>query len=707
MIIELLPKFNIRLPSAKILIINEINCNFIRYLKVKLVHGIIFWCFVCLGLKAQVNAPDLRCLSVGASGNVTLTWLKPADPQNKFVEYEIHHSTSASGPFVKIATLPVYNLTSYTHIGPNANSQSQYYFMKTKFSPASFSANSDTLRSLYINVSVSSNSIATLNYNLLATPQLPSSAFTYTISRQKEAASFNTIKITNTISYNDTIFKCKKTLYNYQVALSDASGCISQSNIKGDSLFAKPKTQKIDTVSVLPNGQVLLGWTPSLSPDCSGYTIYQLIKGIKTQIAFVPGINNTTYTFTSVTAKDSIVTFYIASNDSCNNISPISDDSYSSMLLTANYNVCARQTQLSWNAYGNLKGGILRYEIMASNGGPFLKIETTTFTSFVHQTGAGNVQWRYFIRVINTSETLTASSSLESIMAYEPPASAFVYIKSASVNTDKTITIRLLIDTLKPSRAIQLDRSEDGINFNTITTIGTSPLQPDYTFNDEKLDVKKQIYYYKATVLDSCNNGRFTSRAFKTFTLSVKNDREDKFIQYLNWSAPSGFEAGIVGYNIYRVLNENYQIATPIAFVNSTILDYTDNTEDAAREGGKLIYFIEANESLGNIYGVINETAKCNINEAYIESDIFIPNAFTPRGKNPIWLPITHFVEKTDYKVQVYSRWGNKVFETTDDQKGWDGANCEDGIYAYLIQYKSSRGEYIERKGTVALLKSP
>jgi hypothetical protein len=317
----------------------------------------------------------------------------------------------------------------------------------------------------------------------------------------------------------------------------------------------------------------------------------------------------------------------------------------------------------------------------------------------------GNVQWVYFVRAIGNNGVATASSTRETIIAYEPAASSFVYIKSASVNYDKHIQVRLLIDTVKKSKAIQLDRSEDGINFTTIAIITTNPLQPDYVVEDEKLDVKKQHYFYRATVIDSCSNGRFASEVFRTFILKVEPDKENKFLQHLSWDAPQGFEAGIVGYQIYRVQNEDFQVA-PIAFVSVTNLSYTDNLEDAAKEGGKIIYYLEALESLGNVYGVTNEKAACNADETYVESDLFIPNAFTPKGRNPIWLPVSHFVEKEEYSVKVFNRWGQKVFEAGDDKTGWDGANAEDGIYVYLIQYKNSRGEFVERKGTLALLKS-
>ena len=71
---------------------------------------------------------------------------------------------------------------------------------------------------------------------------------------------------------------------------------------------------------------------------------------------------------------------------------------------------------------------------------------------------------------------------------------------------------------------------------------------------------------------------------------------------------------------------------------------------------------------------------------------------------NKKWLPVTHFIDKTEYTVSIFNRWGDKIFETHDDMVGWDGNGAEWGIYAYYITYKNARGEYQELKGTLLLL---
>jgi gliding motility-associated-like protein len=151
------------------------------------------------------------------------------------------------------------------------------------------------------------------------------------------------------------------------------------------------------------------------------------------------------------------------------------------------------------------------------------------------------------------------------------------------------------------------------------------------------------------------------------------------------------------------VVNEVPQ-NTPVNFVPFGTNTFSDNVEDIVTESGKVGYYVEAVEGFGNPYG-LNATSNSNVSEAYVEAGIFVPNAFAPRGSNRKWMPVTQFVEKSDYHVSVFNRWGEKVFETDRDDDGWDGAGMDDGIYVYLINYKNARGEYVELKGTIALVR--
>lgn len=72
---------------------------------------------------------------------------------------------------------------------------------------------------------------------------------------------------------------------------------------------------------------------------------------------------------------------------------------------------------------------------------------------------------------------------------------------------------------------------------------------------------------------------------------------------------------------------------------------------------------------------------------------IVIPNAFTPNGDgiNDTW-KIPGLANNPNYNLNVYNRYGNKVFESVGYTRDWDGTyggkNLPSGTYYYFIQDK-------------------
>ena len=64
----------------------------------------------------------------------------------------------------------------------------------------------------------------------------------------------------------------------------------------------------------------------------------------------------------------------------------------------------------------------------------------------------------------------------------------------------------------------------------------------------------------------------------------------------------------------------------------------------------------------------------------------------------------------TDFHLQIFNRYGQLVFETTDKNKGWDGtvnnAPAVNGNYVYILQYKETgiAGQQVVR-GSCLLIK--
>lgn len=71
-----------------------------------------------------------------------------------------------------------------------------------------------------------------------------------------------------------------------------------------------------------------------------------------------------------------------------------------------------------------------------------------------------------------------------------------------------------------------------------------------------------------------------------------------------------------------------------------------------------------------------------------------IPNVFTPNEDNKNdYFTIGYNYPPENYKITIFNRWGNTVFETHDIKYSWDGRisgeYCTPGVYYYVIQYQN------------------
>lgn len=88
---------------------------------------------------------------------------------------------------------------------------------------------------------------------------------------------------------------------------------------------------------------------------------------------------------------------------------------------------------------------------------------------------------------------------------------------------------------------------------------------------------------------------------------------------------------------------------------------------------------------------------------------VFVPNAFTPNndGKNDQLRALGVDMEYAEMKV--FNRWGQLVFSTDDRSDGWDGRfngmDCEVGTYYYFLKTKCLKGQTVQQKGEVTLIR--
>lgn len=125
-------------------------------------------------------------------------------------------------------------------------------------------------------------------------------------------------------------------------------------------------------------------------------------------------------------------------------------------------------------------------------------------------------------------------------------------------------------------------------------------------------------------------------------------------------------------------------------------------------------HFISPNQTASSV--TISLTANDTIT-AYFEKEPFtyyVPNSFTPNGDgvNDAFGVASNAIDPDDYRLMIFNRWGEKLFDTTDPTKFWDGSHqggeyyVEDGVYVYRLRIKNIHDSEIkELTGSIMMFR--
>jgi len=208
----------------------------------------------------------------------------------------------------------------------------------------------------------------------------------------------------------------------------------------------------------------------------------------------------------------------------------------------------------------------------------------------------------------------------------------------------------------------------------------------------------KPVTSTKFTVVASDSNGCETSKEVNVKVSDLHDGiitaTADQYVIYTGQSTtlhalPKGYK---YSWTPIETLS-NPESQSPVATPKDTTT-YTVSVSDP--ENGQCIY-----DTSITIYVV--DRIICG------EPDIFIPNAFTPNGdhNNDVIYVRGHHIGKLHFII--YDRWGEKVFETTDIRKGWDGTfkgdNVDPDVFVYYLEVDCVDGQKYFKKGNVTLIR--
>jgi gliding motility-associated-like protein len=102
---------------------------------------------------------------------------------------------------------------------------------------------------------------------------------------------------------------------------------------------------------------------------------------------------------------------------------------------------------------------------------------------------------------------------------------------------------------------------------------------------------------------------------------------------------------------------------------------------------------------------------KCADTTSDTINTITLPNAFSPNndGHNDLFILQGWKNRVTEFSIMIYNRWGEKVFESNDPERAWDGTYngklMDVGVFAYYINATLNNGEKIIKKGNISLIR--
>ena len=675
-------------------------------------------------LLAAVNPPDLRCISVDNNGNVTLSWIAPNDPNGEFVRYEVYYAQNPNGPYTSFNVAGLATTTT-THTN-TANLTTYYYYIQTVYNDGSGNQNSvssDTLQTILPVFTIQTDTTATFTWNPIHTPNLPTSMGTYRVYRKIGVGAWQQVGTTtygNEI-FSDTFKVCSDSIY-FKIEIDDNSGCTSTSAILED-LFqdnTAPAIPVIDSVSVdTATGNIIIGWSPSSSPDTDGYLIsyFDFASSSYIIIDTVYGINTNVYIDTNADGNLRYQQYGVAAFDTCLKGNPATANTsaigteHRTIYTNAQLDFCNKEYLIYWTPYVGWDD-INSYELYVSvNGGPdtLLSAVDTSDTSFLHTGVNPELNYCYTVKAYNDRGFSTTSNkrciSLTNVLNPEH----FFIRKTTVVNSDY-VAVECYIDEDIPSLYYTLERSINQNGPYLVVDQQTFTGDTILYFEDHTARVNETSYFYKVIMYDTCGLEASQSNLTKTIYASGTLN-EDVLQSNLQWTAYQEWASAGSGVKRYEILRSiSGRSLELVGLTSDSTFYYSELIQDFVQQGDEFCYTIKATENVGNIYGFEEESLS---NEVCLTSNpkIFIPNAFAPHsaGVNRIFLPVISFGDARNFELSIYDRFGQKIYTTTNILEGWDGyvngEMAEVGLYVYHLVVQNSYGDEIERRGTVTLLR--
>ncbi|MDR0714089.1 MAG: gliding motility-associated C-terminal domain-containing protein [Bacteroidales bacterium] len=363
--------------------------------------------------------------------------------------------------------------------------------------------------------------------------------------------------------------------------------------------------------------------------------------------------------------------------------------------LSLRFDSCRSELHLAWHPYKGWANGLLRYRVVQlPDASPPVIVAELRDTAYTISGVASNRPFRFFIEAEHLDGRIASCFRQDVFTKLSSPPS-FIHSAALQYNSHEIAEITFEIDPASQTHNFAL-LGTDRLN-GTWTPLDTLKNITANALTATDMERRGKTFYYRLAALHPCND-RYTVLSDTITALWLTAEQTEQY-NTLHWEAFAGWPSA--GYEIYRETTRTPEILI------ATVSDAETFDDDVAGlPAGEDICYRIAAARLGG-------TGRAFSNRVCLqpESDIFIPNAFTPNsdGRNDVYRPYFSY-EPQEYSMIIFDRTGNKIFETRSPSDGWNGRlknnrPAGEGVYGYFIRYKTAKGKIFEQRGIVTLLK--
>ena len=692
-----------------------------KYLQRIAILALIFLAFSVSSAIAQPPpTPTLLCLSVQDDGSLEVIWEVET---GIFDGFRVFYNPTGDPTSWSVDFTPDVS-SGIIHV-PDADAKEKQYDVYIITYIGTTIAKSQTLKTIQPGISSQDdNSIAIIAWNAGNNIITDSS----TVFRSIDKINFSEMGKTSINRYKDIIEGiCDETDFYYYVEFTN-DNCTFRSmtgSISNMSDKTAPPDPLFNYVTINADGFAVLHWSLVNPPsDLKGYQIEvnDVVDGwmkhatVGLTDSLVDNLNDPLHPYYQNPCNQ-VVKYVLKAYDQC--LDPPNSSAEHVYEVTSIHNTiwlrvnmeanCQRKAQLTWNDYNNMSPPATLYEVWRSeDGAPAILIvgiatvgdnDTEEFTFTDEEILKPGVTYTYHISTRSAGSDKSSQSCRVDVVA----------------NPELLNEFNLDYLTVYNNEHIQLFGNGYPVKFinkvaiyRSATTADALELLTEVPWDsiamvipETSAKVNETAYYYQLAALDSCGYEIERSTIMRSIHLKLE-DLGDNRIR-LNWNAFEGWGDNLVGYDIYRMTNGVIDPNFPELRPFETLV-YNDLI-DPLTVNGKITYYIQAIRN-DNIRSLSNEVLLLG------EAEVILPNAFKPGSDYPlnqVFLPLVKNVETSNYRLVIYNRWGQMVFETNDPSEGWDGTRngtlSPSGIYACLVVYSDYNGITHTQRGLVNLLK--